>query len=337
MTGNLNTINIMSWNLGGAKFLKEPEEKRNDFRKELNKTLNEFVKTRNPDFILLQEIVQFEKGGKCKSLIKVPQGYHYDSSISISTNDQSHPTKWQKYRECGNWRPDAFLAQGCGILWRKDIPHASLWDFEPGTGENLEKEIVRIDTGLYTGDRDTEPRSVVITHFILENGGKPVDFFLVNLHLTTLKGEREGFPSRDDDGCKRRLEQIDIILNGIVSRYNQWRKRKLEALGEKSRAPAVWVLGGDFNCVPESPEIRKIERMNFINLNPNMGKGTKGTGFPAVEPAITVDYIFAGPAYFALDPYEVKEKIKSNPLPLYTVKLSDHFPVFAELPLCFPK
>lgn len=330
-------IRIMSWNVGGAKFLKEKEDQRLEFREQLNRHVRDFASGPDaPDFILLQEIVQFDQDGQRRELIDAPPGYCYDASISISTVSQSHPTKWKPYRKQGEWSQQQFLAQGCGVLWRENIGHSSLWDFHVKKGMPLSKEIIRIDTGLYTGDRDTEPRILVVAHFVLDYNNLPLDLFLVNLHLTTLRGEREGLPARDDEGSERRREQVDLILNGIVSRYNEWRNRNLETISPTPRHPVIWVLAGDFNCLPDAPEIRKLERMNFIDLNPNKGGGTKGKGFPVETATIAVDYIFAGPAYYALDPFQVRQAAAQNPLPFYYVKLSDHFPLMAKLPLVLP-
>ena len=54
-----------------------------------------------------------------------------------------------------------------------------------------------MDSGLYFGDRNTEPRAALVSHFIYDSGPstgdpKPLDIFVVNLHLTTLMMEREG-------------------------------------------------------------------------------------------------------------------------------------------------
>jgi endonuclease/exonuclease/phosphatase family metal-dependent hydrolase len=121
-------------------------------------------------------------------------------------------------------------------------------------------------------------------------------------------------------------------MDGIVSRYNEWSSAKRERESLK-RLPTVWVLAGDFNCMPSSPEIRSIQSMNFIDQNPNKGSGTKGKGVRPERATITLDYIFAGPAYYALDPYFVEKQIKGNPTPLTQYQISDHFPVFAEIPL----
>ena len=188
-------------------------------------------------------------------------------------------------------------------------------------------------TGLYTGDRDTEPRLALVAHFVVGDDPNPRDVLLINLHLTTLKGEREGFPERDDLGSQIRLGQIDVVLRGIVSRYNDWWQKEKAARKEiEKRLPPVWIIAGDFNCTPESPEIVKMKRMNFLDLNSAKGRGNKGSGRPPT-PEITVDYIFAGPMYWAFDPHAVEHTVAANPTPLIQVAISDHYPIVASVPV----
>jgi endonuclease/exonuclease/phosphatase family metal-dependent hydrolase len=331
-------IQIITWNIGGAKYLELPEHNvggisRQDFSLELNKALKKLCEDYKPDFVVLQEVVKYgDDPLHSHDLLKKVPGYHYDASIAIDTVNQSHPNKWEKYFEKGDWESGSYLAQGYGILWREDIKHASIWDFTPVEGAKIEKEIVHLDTGVFTGDRDTEPRLAVVTHFIIQINNRPQDIFIVNLHLATLKGERGGSPNKDNTASKIRQGQIDVVMNGIVSRYNEWSVENLQKQG-LVRPPAVWIFAGDFNCMPNSPEISNIQRMNFIDLNPNKGSGTKGKGVPIRRATITLDYIFAGPAYYALDPYFVKKEIERNPTPLTQFQVSDHFPVFAEVPI----
>ena len=144
---------------------------------------------------------------------------------------------------------------------RKGLSHAPLWEVNVNNTSNrkyLNSEYVRLDSGLYTGNRDTEPRTANIYHFIIEDRY----ILLVNLHLTTLKGEREGFPEKDFNGSQVRCSQIDIILNGVVSRYNSWFSQ--QELVQYGKEP-LWILCGDFNGTPDSPEINKILQMTGLD------------------------------------------------------------------------
>jgi endonuclease/exonuclease/phosphatase family metal-dependent hydrolase len=338
MSQNRNsTFRVVTWNIGGAKFLKLPAKPtqessytREDFRHELHDALSRLTRDFLPDVILLQEIVRF--GNPPNELIEIDRlpGYHYAPSVAIDTINQSHPQKWNKYYGDDRWERGTYLAQGYGLLWRKTLAHAAIWDFDGQPGPDLEKEIVRIETGLFTGSRDTEPRIAALAHFIIQFQGKPLDIFIVNLHLTTLKGEREGSPNKDIAASRVRQQQLEIVANGVVSRYNEWVAEKCR---ENRRLPAIWVLGGDFNCMPSAPEIKALEQANFIDLNPGKGSGTKGTTVPIEKATITLDYLFAGPAYYSIDPYLAMQTAGANPLPLSQYRVSDHFPVLADVPI----
>lgn len=209
-------------------------------------------------------------------------------------------------------------------------------------------EQVPLRTCLYFGERGTEPRAALVAHFIYNpknEDDKPLDIFVVNLHLTTLMMEREGITNIDLEATKIRLSQIDAVFRDIVSQYNQWKRQefpergkprknwKTEETGE--RYEPVWVLAGDFNFTPESVEYETIEKMNFIDVVPIKGSGTKakGTGAPAT---LTLDYIFAGPKYISLDPIITGAGIGNNEVYHYTTS-SDHYPMYAKIPISIPE
>jgi endonuclease/exonuclease/phosphatase family metal-dependent hydrolase len=328
-------VTLMTWNVGGAKVLKAPENERRRHRKTLNRHLANLVRDHRPDIVLLQEIACYGKEGQqVEDLIDPPRGYFYKPSVAIDTLRYAHPTRWEPFRAEGGWTEKDYLAQGYGALWRATLRHHAIWDVsKPHDGPELETEEVHLDTGLYTGNRDTEPRLAVVAHFVFEAPSKgPVDVFVVNLHLTTFKGEREGLPERDELGVRTRRVQLQTILHGVVSRYNEWRSGVREL---KDRWPATWFLAGDFNCTPDSPEVAGVQRL-FADLNRAKGSGTKSAGI-GKEPSITVDYVFAGPQYSAFDPHAVEPAIKGNPTPIVNPikasKVSDHYPVIASLPI----
>ena len=66
-----------------------------------------------------------------------------------------------------------------------------------------------------------------MAHFIFTGpGDKPLDVFVVNVHLTTLRREREGIPEIDLAGERIRRGQLEIVFFGIVSSYNSWRSEQ---------------------------------------------------------------------------------------------------------------
>ena len=212
-------------------------------------------------------------------------------------------------------------------------------------------EVVFVEQGLYFGDRNTEPRAAIITHIVLDGTltakkklNMPLDLFIVNLHLTTLQHEREGIPYKDEKGETRRLKQLDIVFNDIISRYNSWKQEKDYKLRDEkyptddkietlSRHKPVWIVTGDFNFTPKSTEYEYIVKRNFISLiSGDPPTKAKGLG---KKPTLTVDYVFAGPLYYSIDPTDALERIKSNRVEddHDELKVSDHYPMLVRVPI----
>jgi endonuclease/exonuclease/phosphatase family metal-dependent hydrolase len=322
-------LRVLNLNCAGAKFLDSTKAERAAQQSKLNAALEVLAEQYRPDVMVLQEVARYGSADRPDDLIRPPSGYSYQSFVAIDSSTHRHPARFSRMRAGGNWRLDEYLAQGCGLLWRSSIKTASVWNFEFETRAQVDAETVRLERGLYTGSRDTEPRLAVVSHFLKD----PIEFFVVNLHLVTFRGEREGVPAKDARGSQARLHQLDTILNGIVSEYNEWRS---EFAPERlqQHPPPVWILAGDFNCSPGSPEIARVQQLNFVDLNPLKGPGTKAPGIGR-DPTITLDYIFAGPEYVAFDPFLARQLAGSNPTPIVnatTRGVSDHYPLVADVP-----
>lgn len=295
--------------------------------------------------------------------------YTYNMFPLIDTLTVSNQDKWDKVKKLGGWDDNTYFAQGNSILiktfpgvypiypvWslkkNNKIPPKKFGDaigdvneIHPNKQEHM-IEKVNLDSGLYFGDRDTEPRAALIAHIILNPNGKdekPLDIFVVNLHLTTIMKEREGIPQKDKEATEIRLVQLDTIFNGIVSRYNLWKQngypnrgedREIDANETKKRNNPVWILAGDFNFTQESEEYERIMRMNFIDLVPNKGSGTKAKGV-GENASLTLDYIFAGPKFISLDPFVTGQGINDNGVD-HQIKESDHYPIYAKVPISIP-
>jgi len=320
-------LTIVSWNMAGASLLKTSAKKRAEKHHTYNKQLKSLIAKAQPDIILLQEIVRYsDKHGHYQELFEIPEGYYYSASMAIDTINNSYPPKWNKIRREGSWSKNTYLGHGLGVLWRKKLAHSSLWNIEHSNqscGPKLETEVVRFETGLFTGNRDTEPRMAMVGHFHLAER----DFFIINVHLTTLKGEREGFPEKDQQGSSIRQKQVDILLNGIVSRLNSDRQERFNRIGLKGK-PGVWILGGDLNATSDAPEITKIQQLNFARLCNNAPtKRSKKSS----KPTIKVDYFFAGPKYYAFEPGILSKN--NGYAVLDNIKVSDHYPIVARFPI----
>ncbi len=328
---------LASWNVEGTSFLKAPPAKRKIKRQTYNEQLKQLIHESCPDIILLQEIVSYGDNTSDQhkhlpnELFDTPDGYFYQTSISIDTLKNCYPPKWDRIRNTGHWEKKTYLGYGLGILWRKELLHSSLWSFTDDqlrSASVLENETVRFETGLFSGNRDTEPRMAIVSHFKRSDR----DIFVVNLHLTTLKGEREGFPERDQYGSKIRQNQVGTVLNGIVSRLNSDRLQQIKKRDHKSK-PALWLLGGDFNSATYSAEILKLTQSGFARLCSDWP--TKRSAKSAHEKGISkikVDYLFAGPLNYACHPNEISESNDSYQV-FYDLDISDHYPIVVRFPL----
>jgi len=340
----LMEFKILNWNIAGGKYLEEPEEKRNKFREEMNYELQRLLNRYKPDVVTLQEIMKY--GEDRKDILDPIDGYDFHPFPLIDTESLSVRAKWNKLERSGNWKKGTCFAQGNGFLFRKGIPHQPVWDL-PKEGTNKPRverqnyvEKVSLESGLYFGDRDTEPRAALVAHFVYNPGGKPLDIFVINLHLTTLTTEREGVPEIDRKATSIRLAQLDIVFNGIISRWNCWRRGGFRERGEHrepdswesfDREEPLWILAGDFNSTETSPEYKTLQDLNFMDMIPvNKGTGTKASG-TGKEATLTLDYVFAGPKFLALDPLFTEPKLKRNSV--LDIRVSDHFPMNAIIPI----
>jgi endonuclease/exonuclease/phosphatase family metal-dependent hydrolase len=345
---------VCNWNIAGAKFLEKKADQRDEHRKQLHAALKALIENAGregspPDVLTLQEVVRFGASPEtAEDLLDRDEfkDYHIYVFPLVDSDRQSSRAKWEKVAEVGGWPPGTYFAQGNAMMIHKNAPHCAVFDLpaevHPAQFDGRHFiEQVNLESGLYFGDRDTEPRAALVAHFVLRTPhcARPLDVFVINLHLTTLTMEREGIPEIDTLASKVRLTQLDVIFTRIVSRYNLWRQRGYLQRGKKrplktgetdERFPPMWVLSGDFNFTPESVEYQTIMHMNFMDVVTDKGFGTKAKGI-GEHATLTLDYIFAGPKFISLDPLITQVEIKHNAV-MDNHRMSDHFPMFARLP-----
>lgn len=372
----MTTLKILNWNVGGAKFLELPSARprpyspamafncREEFHFALNEALNRLLRAHGrPLIVCLQEIVQYEKSGNSdpkvrKQILDPIEGYTYYPLPLIDTEQFGARAKWLKVMEKGGWGTDPvpFFSQGNGFLVRNDCRYFPMWCLpkrEVSNGQHpscldskgeLRSGIERVDLhpGLYFGDRNTEPRAAFVLHVVLwPEEGSVLDVFIVNLHLTTLKGEREGIPDIDQRASEIRLNQLKVVLDNCVSQYNAWRgdnyilRDDISHLNNEwdtiDRYNPVWILTGDFNFTRESAEYDYLVRRNFVDfVTP---EPTKASGL-GKDPTIALDYVFAGPRYYSVSPRPGEEDLRRNRVILNEeVRVSDHYPIVATIPM----
>lgn len=377
-------------------------EERDKVRVELNGSLKKLLQNYTPDVITLQEIVRYKESTdqRVVDLIDPIEGYKYYSFPLVDSLLFSSQAKWDKVKDNSDWHPHTYFAQGNGILFKENAPLFPVWDLSnlheespgrqrldflkqfgkiPACSTNYDLQLllaeqraiqdkkyliehVHLDSGIYFGDRNTEPRAALVAHLIVDplmeesridekhaDGFKPLDVFIVNLHLVTIMKERVGIPKIDTEAVRLRRTQLDIVFDGIVSRYNSWADDGYPQRGQKQqpkdwetfhRHKPVWILCGDFNFTEDSEEYNFIKQRYFIDTTPPKGRrsphgvGTKtsGAGNP---PTLTLDYIFAGPKFIAFAPVFEEDGINRNIVD-HDIRASDHYPVFSRLPLLLP-
>jgi len=338
-------INVMSWNMAGAKMLEhldpptDPVAKsyisayRHVWLKGITPYLSSPRKI-HPDIILLQECIGFTdtsidpsgRWGKGQSILsEIFQGYKCYFFPAVTSHENPHPAKWLKYQQGGDVEnfipPYINIQQGYGICIKEGIQPRTLWIAskcweetfndadKPDRDATLCFEPISITTGLYQGDRDTEPRKAILGRVLLSSGSEKRYVNFLNVHLNTLKGEREGSIRLNRTAGQSRLVQIDLLLNNVVSAYQEARTYRVPVRGD-NRKEDIWIIGGDFNATPDSEEISLIKRMGFVDGHekseqkeiedqnsdsPYHGKvGTKWSLKSRSAPPIALDYIFCG-------------------------------------------
>ncbi len=368
--------------------------KREKEKKVINRDLQRLIKANEPDVVTLQEVIAYKQPSDKKVIHLIEKdiidklGYKCFFFPLIDSLGFSSQEKWKKVTDKSDWEENTYFSQGNGILLRKNAPLFPFWDLsksnQTSPGERLLSiykqhkinpvddlikefdndfqnyliERVHLEKGVYFGDRNTEPRVALITHLILDsplkNDSRPIDVFILNVHLVTIMKERVGIPSKDAEATKLRLNQLDAIFDGIISRYNSWFDDGFPHRGEKripetwetfERHQPVWLLCGDFNFTENSDEYDYIMRRNFIDTTPghrriavthhdgvttkHSGTKTSGAGNPAT---LTLDYIFAGPKFVTFDPLFTDAVMDDNRID-HNIKSSDHYPIISKIPL----
>lgn len=286
-----------------------------------------------PDIILLQECIGFTDhsdlpSGRWQSgrqiLESIFTNYRAFFFPSVTSHEHPHPAKWEKYREGSgikNFLPQYVDAQqGYGVCVLDPAKLRKLWipsaapsdasigaDVPEGDGSfHLCFERTHITTGAYLGDRDTEPRLAIMGRTFQEspnNNGRYINF--LNVHLTTLKGERSGNVRINRRASRIRIQQIGLILENVMSAYQEAEKYRVSRR-TADRGEDVWIIGGDFNATPDSEELTIVRRAGFVDGTPDKKLvdannssldnqfGTKWSLKNPDQPASLLDYIFCG-------------------------------------------
>ncbi|MCW8963648.1 MAG: endonuclease/exonuclease/phosphatase family protein [Gammaproteobacteria bacterium] len=377
-------VRLMSWNMAGAKLFDQldpepaPAAGRyiQAFHKAWNDSIVPWLATPDkdaPDIILLQECIGFEDhssspSGRWQSgneiLSKIFSGYQCFFFPAVTSHDNPHPGKWSRYTNgnaVANPVPTAVdIQQGYGICVREGIISAKLWtpwpdpqdappDADQANGECTSCfEVIPVSTGLYLGDRDTEPRMVIMGRAKLELDGEYRYLNYLNVHLNTFKDEREGNEQLDQRASISRQQQVGLILENIVSAYQQSTHYRMHSHADDNKSD-IWIIAGDFNCTPDSAEIAAILNAGFVDaINDKHIEdadpahtlqdrvGTKWSINDDECPPVVLDHIFCGLEQPTLTSDTLETSASKRPFrPCFDDKAyeTDHAVLFAKIRL----
>ena len=376
-------INVLTWNIAGAKMFNNlnypPDNAALAYVEAYSNAWKQAVRDllpktpqgpKYPDIILLQECIGFKdkrtepssrwESGK-RILQQIFRGYECFFFPALSSRIHPHPGKWQKFKlgNIRNFIPDYVEAQqGYGIcirdpstlrkLWvdEEDQSHMSSHNDLPGSNFELCFEVINSAPGLYLGNRDTEPRLMVMGRLKI-GSPKTVERYVnfVNVHLTTLKGEREGIKTKNDSARDIRLKQLDLLLNYGVSAYQETKKYRVPRNPKKED---IWILGGDFNAKEDSEEVKLLQK-EFVDGNLDKRivdnntdspysdlPGTKWSSTDSDKVPVVVDYILCGLKLTSFSPKQIDTTESQRPFhPRFdnTDFTSDHAVLFASFKL----
>lgn len=293
-------LKVATLNIGGA------EKTFDDFIHNTHQSrlqaLELLINYLDADVLCLQEVTQYvDADGIAHRLmdqINTAGNYQHSffgKTVSMETDLQVKKDMMVKgiFMDWWNW------AMGNAIHSR--IPFARLGD---PIRNGIPRNIPIFRPIFYEGNRDTDPRSVLLTR--LKQSPFP---FLATLHLTTLVDERPPgvIPHRDKKARQMRVQQISRFIDLV----------RVHILDK--REPLI--LTGDFNAMEDENCLANLlnSAPGFIRLIPE----NDGYTHPAVEKAI--DHIFFFPQERLVD-YACR--IEHSEL---SRRASDHLPVVANL------
>lgn len=276
-----NVLQIVTINIGGNKHLCEAPLDPHRIAEEVQEILP--VDPDQPTIIAMQEVSRIwyredhmlDTGALLAARLSPAFRSYYGADVDSLT----HPWK-------GAWGKSAYegavrASEGNSII--TNVPTAN-WPWllsspgYPGHGSTDPLSTLISGATLYsTGDRDTQPRGLLVTSLDTPMG--PI--FFMATHLTTLNGEEHDHP---DPGLyqasRERFSQVKQILAVVRELRSAERANNTD--------PRPIILAGDFNAQPSSSEMQALGCV-FDLLKPDSGNGDLSTH---IRHQIQVDHIF---------------------------------------------
>lgn len=293
-------LRVATLNISGGE--KTFEEFPNDTQKSRQEALQMLVARLDASILCLQEASQYvDADGLIHGLMEAINRagnydyFFYGETVSMDTHMQVRKDVMVKgvFNDWWNW------SKGNAVHAR--LPFARLGD--PGR-PGIPRNIPLFQPIAYEGNRDTEPRHVLLTR--LKQAPFP---FIANLHLSTLVGERSPLPQPEN------VEESQQLRNQQIHRFIDLVRTHILELDQPI------ILAGDFNAPYHENCIAQIleAKYGFVRLVPE----SEVPSHPKSEEPI--DHILFYPRHRLVD-YTCR--IDAGDL---SRRASDHLPVVADL------
>ena len=291
------TIKLMTYNIGGG-------------RKDLGSVATgilETIQQERPDILALQEAISIVTENNVENtLTEISSNIRYNHFFFGQTLSMEQNLSVNKYlfvygifNDWKDWQ------QGNALL--SQWPFIRLNALSAGTPRNIP-----IYSPNYEGNRDTEPRYVILARV----NHPTTPFYVLTTHLTTLLGERGG-----------EKREIPLITEKAkMLRYVQCRQIITLINKHLLEKEQLVFLMGDFNAEVDEPCIQELLKNGFFHLSPEEKVGThiKRQDEP-------VDHIFVYPGKNLIKYRCQIIKNKMNASNIEAFGPSDHLPVVAEV------
>ena len=285
----------MTYNVGGAKidYYPKPHD------------ILDAIREQSPDILAIQECVDWmDADGNehylSKTIAQVGNyGLNYSFGRTLSMKEHLQIKKAVMveaiFDDLQGWAQGNAIFSRCGFTRLGDTN-------KPGFPRNIPIFLPPV----YQGNRDTDPRYALLARINLE----PLYPFVVNVHLTTLMGERGKGESRIP-GKRSEAQELRITQT----------RRLMELLRPAMEENRIIVLLGDFNASVDEPSLSVVieDEGGFTRLVPEIEKPTH------INASSIIDHIYIYPQDCFGD---YKCWIAENEI---TYKASDHLPVVAEV------
>ena len=232
----------------------------NDSKQSRLEALEMLIKHLDADLLCLQEVSQYtDAEGLTHSLReKINQECNYASCFYGKTlSMKTHTQVKNEIMVDGVFKDWVDWSKGNAIHSRFAFSRLS----EPNVA-GAPRNIPLYQPITYEGNRDTEPRFVILSRL----NAAPFPF-AATLHLTTLVGERkrQATQGRVEQALRMRSRQIKVFLD-LVGKY---------VLEEKQ----PMILAGDFNAKKDEACLQQLVEAGFVRLEPkNEGPSHAGSG-----------------------------------------------------------